>query len=151
MIPWQVYYWRHTVYHIHLCFLSVFVPLQSLHRSQFFATTPSQQLHCCSTVGTRVRMLTMFNKLMIHFSFAVSLATFWKLINSPSLMSFFQFMGPILGYCLDASFHSGGDGKKWGRSREGLKSIQKTCWTFQRTSWDDHAGSPARFGEDQDQ
>jgi len=49
----------------------------------------------------------MFNKLMIHFSFAVSLATFWKLINSPSLMSFFQFMGPILGYCLDASFHSG--------------------------------------------
>lgn len=56
---------------------------------------------------TRVRMLTMFNKLMIHFSFAVSLATFWKLINSPLLMSFFQFMGPILGYCLDASFHSG--------------------------------------------
>jgi hypothetical protein len=78
----------------------------------------------------------MFNKLMIHFSFAVSLATFWKLINSPSLMSFFQFMGPILGYCLDASFHSGGDGKKWGgkvgRSREGLVEIQKTCWTFQR-------------------
>eukprot|EP00435_Cladocopium_sp_Y103_P034311 s535_g8.t2 len=56
---------------------------------------------------TRVRMLTMFNKLMIHFSFAVSLATFWKLINSPSLMSFFQFMGPILGYSLDASFLSG--------------------------------------------
>ena len=58
-------------------------------------------------LGTRVRMLTMFNKLMIHFSFAVSLATFWKLINRPSLMSFFQFLGPILGYLLDASFHSG--------------------------------------------
>lgn len=56
---------------------------------------------------TRVRMLTMFNKLMIHFSLAVTLATFWKLINSPSLMSFFQFLGPILGYSLDAAFHSG--------------------------------------------